>query len=634
MASSLNLALKDLAPWSPDIDPRRVEKPQIIAGANFIDDIDGPRSAFASSLSNWNFWDAATRGKITSLHIAGGTLYGTQTGVWKINPITGLAEILLAIPTVKEFWPWTIALVGTLYYIAQYNIGLWQYDPVAETLAKIDTPVGDNVSYVAASYGRLIFLGPTVVGISALDDGTDLTPDLATAAGAQPLSMVGGTAYRIEPIPDGFLVYQSEGIMKGTFTQQAYVFAYTKMTEAIKIFSPNAGVYIPRVGALSLDNSGFNLTREFNYTDLGIPQPWEIVMGDYVKKNIFATLDENLIGTVSMYYSTTSQLLFINFSSSTLEGVMSTGFVYSVINKKWGSFDHQNTGVFEIFDPGTNTYSTGYIGLDGFMREFEETDFSEDLPPSPYGIIDYLYRPLQTDELVRTTDIGGVFVQEVFTSINGSDNNPNAYASLTASGLYEINFTPYSDTVDDWGDDPEAIIGPVISVFTDISIYISGAVEIFAIPYTIPQIGIASFLQVGPCRFSDQVKALETSSIETVMIGASAVAGFIETEDWLLDAPSEDWLSDEGMEDWGSGTANPSNYDLVLRDTNDAFNMMVQGDEDLYTFIDLGAAKVFKPIGYSAIWHTFTLNCTEPGQSFAVKTLDIEGFLTGLLQTS
>lgn len=632
----LNISARDLAPWQPDIDLRKSDKPQIISGRNFADLIDGPVSAFSSALVNYNFWDLATRGKVNGLVIADDVIYGTQTGLWKINKTTGLAELLLAITNTNAFWPWTAALVGGVYYFAQYNIGLWQYDPDAETLRKITTPVGDDVSYVNASYGRLIYLGPGIVGISNLDDGTDLTPSLATAAQAQTLGIVGGEGVRIESLDDGFLVFTTVGIIKANYVQTAYVFQFVALKTDVKLFTPNAGVFIPKLGVVTLDNTGFNLTQSYTYTEQGRPQPWEIEKSDYIKRNIINAMNQNLYGVILLYYSISLQMLFVCFSSNTQEGMFTSTFNYSIPSKRWGSFDVPHTGIFETYDATNNILTCSYMSVDGYMRAFSNTDFSEEPPATPEGIIDYLYRPEQTDEEVRIVDSGSGDVEVGFTSINGSDAIPTAYANYTLSGLFYINSTPYSDTMNDDADDPamDVTVTP-IQGGTYINMDVSGGIEFYAIPYQLPQIGLDSNIVIGPFRFSDQQQADETSAVSTIMLGMVNASGFIVTEDWNTSTlPNEDWNALTGSEDWGANSTPPNVFDLVLSDTNDGFNTIFTGDETLPIFQDLGSSKLFKPLGYSAIWHNLTIYADDPGDAYALKIVDLTGMLTGLLQNS
>lgn len=623
----LNTFTKDLGPWVPDIDPRRNNGASILGGRNFQDTIDGPASAWSSNIINFNYWQEPSRKKITELKITNDILYGANDGVWKINKVSQVAELIISVTVTETYWPWSIAYVGGVYYIAQYNVGLWRFDPADNSVIKVTTPFGDNVSYVAESAGRLIYISPDYVGVSAQDDGTDLTPSLTTAAQAQPISLVGGLGLRIDVILDGFLVYTTNGIMKGTFTQAAFVFRFDVLKSGVRLFSPNAATYIPKLGSVSLDNSGLSLTAEGDRGSV----PWEPVMGDFIHRNYIHKSDQTKYGNIQLYWSDAEQKLFVSICSSPLEGIMDKCFVWSAVTKRWSPFDHTNTGIFETYTPSDNLYICGYMGIDGYMRQFSNTNYSQGLPDDGYTINDLLYRAPNETEIL-TVEISSTVIQVATTEILGSDANPIAYKNFTNStGLYEINSEVFSDTNLNSQLDPDTVIDDPILIGSYIDVYVSGVVELFAVVYSLPAIDIESQLIIGPYRYSAQTDADETSMVSNLILGMPPVANFIVSEDWNNDGVSEDWNVLSGQEDWGSGNFTPNLFSLTLRSTNDGINPPLQGDEALEVFNDLGSALAYNPLGYSGIWHILILETVNPYDSFALKTADFTGMLTGKL---
>lgn len=629
---SLTVFAKELGPWTPAIDSRRLDKPSIISGRNFKDEVDGPVSAWSNNIVNFNLWTEGERRKVSELRIVNDILYGMETGVWKINKVSGQMELLLPANITEPFWPWTIAYVGGVYYIAQYDIGLWQFDPILNTLAYIVTLSGTKCRYVAESAGRLIYFSDEDIWVSAQDDGTDFTPSLTTAAGAQPLSLIGGTAFRIEVLTDGFLVYTSEGILKATFVQAAYIFKYDPLKTHVKIFSPNGAVYIPKIGAVSLDASGFALTKEFDYQDRGVSQPWEPIMSAYLKASIIDGLDKTLYGTIQMYWSDAEQKLFVSFSSNTREGIMLTTFAWSFVTKRWMPMNHQHTGIFETYTATNNIYSCGFMATDGYMRAFTNSDRTQDLPPSPTSIVDYLFRTESQQQILAEINMSGTIYQLGTTDINGSDHNPNDYKDfIPTAGLFYINSESFSDTPVYDVSDPDMVLGGVILGGTFMDFYISGGIELYARGYVLPSIGLDSELIIGPYRFNDQTQPDETSAIGTVIMGLTPAANFTITEDWNILTGMEDWNALTGVEDWGSGNAVPNRFTLTLNSTNDGVNAGIQGPEELPVFNDLGSSLTYAPMGYSGIYHILTMDALEAGESFALKVVDLSGLLTGRL---
>lgn len=630
-----------LEAWQPDIDDRRNDKPGIISGRNFRDCIDGPCSAWASNFVNFNDFDTSTRTKITELRITNGFLYGTPTGVYKVNPTSLLLEPLLTAPFIaitNPYWPWTISLVGGYYYIAQYGIGLWQYDDVAETLVQIVTPLGNDIRFCVEDHGRLIIMSGDTVANSSLDNGTDFVPSLSTGASAQSLAIIGGTPYRIETVTDGFLVFLSKGMIKGNWSTAAYVYTYTKHSRSVELFSPNASVNIPGLGVVALDGNGFWLTKEYNYETYGYPQPWDVEKSDYIKANILNGMDKNLQGTIMMYYSKALQVLFVAFSSNLLQGFFQTTFCWDLVSKRWSSLDIPHYGIFETYDAVNNQYICSYMDAFGRMHAFQDQNFSEGVPDDGSEFEDCVYRPTATDDIVRVmVDVdlnGGLPFERLNTEILFSAENPFWYRNYTASGLYAINSEPFSDTLPA-DPDPDAIVGGATEyLFTNFDFYSSGVIEMYAIPREIPALALDSNITVGFWRFiAPDVQAEQFSSVETLLLGINNVIGFEIFEDWNELPGSEDWNALSGDEDWSVGSAFPNIFEAQLTSSNDGYSTPVQGVEDLEIFGDMSAIKLYKPMGWNALYHSLKISANEPYDCFSLKLIDFTANLTGIYQS-
>lgn len=632
---------KLLDPWTPDIDARRNDKPCIISGNNFRDMLDGPCSYWGNDFVNYNYFDPSTRLKVNELRITNGFLYGTPKGVFKINPTSKMMEPLLIAPNItvtNTYWPWTIAYVGGKYYLAQYDIGLWQYDDVNETLSQITTPLGNTVRGVAADHGRLIAISDSVVANSALDDGTDFTPSLSTGAGAQSVAIVGGTPYKIETVTDGFLVFLSKGIMKGNWSTAAYVYTHTKHSESVRVFTPNSTITVPGLGVLAIDNNGMWLTKEYNYETYGYPQLWDVEKSDYFKRFILAYMDQNLYGTIFLYFSKSLQVLFICFSGNLTPGFFQTTFCWDMVSKRWSSFDEQHYGIFETYDQTNNQYTCSYIDVYGYMHAFQDQNFSEDYPASPLQLADFIYRPLASDPPTRRiidADLnGGVFYELCGTEILQSDNNAFGYANYTTSGVYSLNNETFSDTVSTGGDPTADVSGSPIIVYTNIDLFVSGIIELYAIPYIAPSKALNSNIVIGPWRFNSQnFVGEETSAVEGLMLSINNTNGFQVYEDWNADLPAEDYNALSGAEDWSAGSAYPNIYEVELTSSQDAFSTPLQGAETLDAFIDASATKIYKPNGWNGIYHTIKISADQVSDCFSIKAIDLTANLTGAYQS-
>lgn len=456
MATQSTVYAKELSSWTPDIDNRRQGKPGIITGTNFIDDVDGPRSAFSNSFNDYNLFNTITRQKVSELRLVNEILYGTVTGIYRINKTSKILECLLAVDcSAKVFWPWTYAMVGGVYYFAQYDIGLWRYDPITETISHVVVPIGDKIRGVAVSYGRLIYIGVdgngnAWVGDSDLDDGTALTPDLQHGIVAQAISMVGGDPLKIVAVEGGFFVFTTEGILQASITTEAYVFYYRPRTDKIKIFSPNAAIYVQSIGAICLDATGFHkIPNAVNAYELVMPEPWEILMGDYLKKNVIANLDQSLIGNINLYYSNSEQRLFVSFSSNIGEGFLANTYVFNVVAQKWSSFDTPHYGMFEVLQSNSRIFTCGFMGIDGYIRKFTNTNYTDTFPVLPNVINDFIFRAALAEQPVKSyINISNVSYLIGYTELNCSDFAPSLYSNYSEPRLYDIATINYTDPVD------------------------------------------------------------------------------------------------------------------------------------------------------------------------------------------
>lgn len=593
---SLTVYAKQLGPFQPAIDARRAQQPEVIAGQNFLFDVDGPRSAFTTSFANWFHFDDVTRVNCQSFTLnSQQKIYGTPTGLWIIDPVSFIPRLILPVAVVNTHWPWTYAQVGNEHYFAQYNVGLFQLDLSTWTFKTIATPAA--VKFICATYGSLVCLSSTTVFWSALDDGTDFTPSLITGAGFQALAILSLNAYRVDPTDDGMIVATDLGFIKGEYVQANFVFRWYVISRDVKIFSPNAGVVIPDVGVLYIDAGGLHSTNGAK------PQLWEPEMSDYMKNTFLNDMDKTKFGYVKLTYAAHLKALFVSFASNTREGAYQIAFPYKVVTGKWGEFSFPHSAILELDIPPYRLGVNGYFDNAGYMQYFTELPFTYALPPISYDLADYTWR-LFSEPYMTIRD--GTFYGS--TDMPSSHDDPALWVSATLTALHKISATPNFTT---------------------------GALDNGAmlVGYVPPQIGANSFVHLGPFRFVEQKEADETSAISTLIIGTSAVAsGLVITEDWLVDPGAEDWLdliNPDTFEDWGGDLRAQDSFDLDLMATDDGVNQQIQGLERLLPLENIGAEYQYSPAGFSSIFHRVHISALNPNQSFSIKFVNIAGHITG-----
>lgn len=582
--------LKDVGPWFPVYDARRLIKTSIIDGRNWVFGNDGPKSAFGHSFSNYVYTPFASAKKVTELEIDDEIFYGTPEGVFRVNSVTGQYEPILTVNTSREYWPWTTAECGNKHFFAQYNVGLWQYDPDTNTVTEVDT-IGQSIRWICLSYGHLIALSDTVVMQSALDDGTDFSPSLATGAGAQALSVLDGVkpedVFRVDPVVDGFVVSTAKGLLKGEAVSAVYVFRYYALSRAVRIFSPNGAVVIPDLGLITLDKSGMHTTNG------AIPTVWEPEMGNFFKDKLINALDHlKKDGTVGMYFSIEMQALFVSFSDAEAEGYMNRTYVWNASSQKWSSFNYIHHGLFQYLVGTEKADTCSFMGEDGYMHSFTNLTYSEVEPPSQNVLSDFIYRP----------------TAEPVTLINVATDG-----SIVYLGSSELNQMDQSPT-------------PFIDILTPSEVTLIDGVP--TVNY-LPHIGLNSIVDIGMFRFAEQQHADETSMVTNVIVGINSTDGTVSSEDLGAESGSEDLGSEDGSEDLGENSSIADDFSLLMLSTDDGFTIPLQGWEEMVLVNANGSSNQYSGAGFSAIYHRFKISASDPGQAFNVKLLDVQGSTTG-----
>lgn len=588
------LNLKDLQSWVPAYDARRLDKVSVMGGQNFAHGVNGPGSAFGSVFSDYNNWLVGA-GKITELLVGDTYFYGTIAGIFRMNKDNRQLEPIIEITVLEEarFWPWTVAEVGGLYYFSQFNIGLWQYDPLSNTVQKITTPFGDNIRGIGASYNRLIALGDRIYGWSSTDDGTDFNPSLLTGAGAQ-VFLVGTEGFRIDATDDGFIVATNLGVMKATTVSAEYVWQHSVHSKNIRIFSPNAGANIPDVGIVYLDTLGFHIIAPGS-----VPADFQQDMGSFLKDGVIKEMDESKHGCLQVYFSRAANSLFVATAVNDREGRYSQTFQWDKLSNKWGSFDDSHFGMLETFFSVTNKFTCGFMGVDRYIHVFAGSPYIEALPAGGFCLADFLLRdPVEVPmlNLVTPTETTGRFpgnlINLAISEIHTADTDP----TLRLDRIGALLTNPFNPST----------------------------------PYYLPQIGLNSQVDIGPFRFVNQLDSDGTSAISQLVLGLSRGTGFILNENLNTEAGTENLNTDADEIDTLGTLYISDNFNSELITSDDGMtDDPLQGPELLLFSELIGSSLQLFPFGFSGVFHKLRLSATSAGQNYSVKTIDISGQPTG-----
>lgn len=610
-APSLNINARDLESYVPVFDSRRLQKPSVIEGMNFLFDVDGPRSAFASRFYNWFEWGTDTGKHIQSFFVEDQFFYCTDTGIWSIEPTS--AAPILQLPVIATIssstWvPWSFAHVGSLYYFAQPAQGLWQYNATTKVwklvlgfAAGVPDPL---VKMICESYGRLVVLSDTTVFWSALDDGEDFTPSTTTGAGLQALAILSKTAYRVDPVADGVIISTDQGWLKGEFVAAAYVFRWYVLSRDVAIFTPSMGTLITDVGFVALDTKGFHLSSG------GKPQLWQPEMGAFLAKTYVKQITHNRNNGIFLRFLPFTGMLIVSFApnnpDSLLPATSSIAYVYLVESGKWGVFNWAHYSwveVANIVNPlHVNEIAAplaAYMDENLYLSVINDTVElnKEKLPPATEAVIeDYRFQFSPTEEIQFRTGVSG-----------GVSTGVVIYTNQTSNMV----------TDQDSGFEPSATeIGPT-------GLYDLGSGE----PENNYQ-SVNSFMRVGPFRFLEQKTADETSMVTSLVVGSQQVKNEATAEAWLSEIADAAFDVKTGIENFRTAPVADS-YDLALVPSDDGIAAQWQGFETANLVAALGSSKQFSSNGISAIYHHLYFSAVQLDQKFSVKTLDIGGVLTG-----
>lgn len=631
--------------WVPNKEPRQADGIAVLDGRNFIHDIEGPRSAFANKLWFSQGFDTTVVKRIYELRVGDEIFYGTPQGIWKFDAVSNLPYLILEITTQEPGWPWSVAYVGSKYYFSQYEIGLWEYDPSTGAIRHIVTPVYDGVRFVCASYGRLYVLSGAYIMWSAQDNGSVLEPTLATGAGAQALSILGGTALRVDPVIDGVIVATDRGLLKGTRVDEVYVSSWKILSVDVKLFSPNGACVVPDAGILYLDKHGLHL-REASAGPLDPPVLWQEEWNAYFKASYLQVPQISLPGNLLMYYSQSEQLLFIGFNTTTAEGSFSDLYTLYTSTKKWGFFNYQNHGVFELIS-STGEIRIGYLSTSNYIYRISNEQSCDAFLTQASDILPFSYSKPSASLLMQQVtdidvdengvpdlDINGNLVQTIVYScideIWYSDFDPSCFDAGLPTGFYERVPTLYSDplVVEQL---PFSLAAGVYSAQTDLCFTDSGFEITKLTTYHFEQQDVGSSITIGPLRVISQQRQapMELCSFDYLTVGTSFLGDIITAEDWDSAGTTEDWDTDAEDEDWGQVLPTTSNFRTTLEMTLDTKQVVDLGAELLFPMEQTDNSLTYSTRGIVGRYGLLTFDTAEPNDFIYLKTIEISGQANG-----
>lgn len=643
----------DIRGLIPAVDPRKINQPLVIKGQNFLFDLDGPYSGFGNVFSTYS--RIIDPEYTQTFEVEGDIIAFSTHAALKYDIESGEYYPVYIFDNTSEKYPWFHAKVATAHYFVKKGLaGVIRYLPSTGVWSLMTTDVPSNPVAVCKSQGRLVILGSSEYGWSAIDDGTALATDSDTGVAQQSLAILGGTAYGLFEVSDGFIVASSSGLIKATRTGGQNPFRHDTLveegSEGVRPINPNSILSIGTGRIFLIDKKGFFETSG------QVPQRFEEpLMGQYFSQTLLRTLDLSDLFAVKCHYNEDRQLLFISIGVAGISGQFSNAYVYHFPSEKWGNFyaTHFGFGEFDTELSQQSDFNFGYLGTLGRVHAFKETAYVESDPAWAsvfYYTKDFTY-PVRKESdlyvfstLVKMTtanlwaqlDNGGYAAglyksTEISTEPDTSSDvtpedtsvaTPELEDWLTASGSEDWNALTGSE---DWGDGDPYFTFPTTIEFGN------GFVRWSPVSVAKQQAALNAYIQVGLFRFSDGEFSNQLSRLTNVTLGGNPHGGLSqETEDWLELEGSVDWaaLADD-TEDWGDGVTDTMGFTAKAIATNDGGQTVYQ-EEEMSLEHNEGAAFLYS-VYTKGLYHIIEERAASVGQTFHLKFLETTGNLAGRL---
>ena len=626
MVESLTINGKDFGGLRPAIDPRRTGQAHVIQGSNFIFDVDGPKSWFGSDIRGYG--KLVDGLGIQSFRVEDRSFIFTQNAVLEFDETMRLYRVLYEFASsVVTAYPWTTAFVGTKYYFCHPDIGILFYCIGEKTFSKLTGTYVPDVPYaITDAYGRLVILSETAYLWSALDDGSDLTPDLVTGAGFQSLGLIGGTPISVGKITDGFLVFTSKGIVKAQFTNNSAVFRHYVWDTTHVLLTPYCLISIEENGLLFLSRNGFWQTKG------DAPEAFAPVMSEYFKDVVIPAIDDRINDIVRIDYSKGEEILFVGVGSAAeASAYIETWVLYLPMADKWGKFTRKHYGFCEVYlDSGPRQgFNFCNISASGVVNIFHDLSYVETHPNLNVYRDDSLWVPPYEEDAIF---IEGAYIAR--THSVGTHFDPIAFKDLP-TGYYAVGTSVYTESA---LPEAPAEVEPFYSSSAYNVITFTGGVSALRLENAAASDettqSLNSDITLGLFNFTSGTKADETSAVDTLRVDTSTLSSSSLDEDWLLDdLNDEDWnLIDNVEEDWGYNLASGIEFNAYLLTTWDGRQLTDFGRETLEVYQNFEAGILYDPRGISGMFHSLQLSADQIGYSYHLKSLEIGAILTGRYQ--
>ena len=634
----VQLVERDFDGAYPALDRKKVAKPHVVDGSNYLVDFDGPKSAFGYEKIYTRFNPSAfMQSFVVGTEVFyfsrdnDETLLQVSTLSWLSKQVSSLHRFISAdLTRPKLLYPWTHAYVGSYHYFANRTWGVLRYDAINDNWEDVTATIGiSDIFFITESDGRLCCLADGIVSWSAIDNGMDNTPSIATGAGFQALTIIGNleqnTQYLgIQRTSRGFLVFTSKGCLRCEIIDSVVPFRSTPGETAHTPLNPWCLTKTTETNVVMLTRQGL-----YQSTDGVKFEEFQPLQNEFLKQVEIPAVQNVNTGYISLYYSIARDELYCSFAQSEVIGQYTKSWVLYVKREQWGSFDRVHKGFVFIDDDETGIqFDQAFVDTDGRLNYLNDATPAVAIESqNSRGI--YVYPVVEHEPF----QVEGVWQMPSDSQLTGFSRI--AYPAVTA--WYEENgaFETYKTTNETTNLEESTSESGGVVTMQDFSYTNSELIVISEIAQDAKTYSLDSFVEVGLFRFTSEQANDEMSYVTNMAISCLDVNDSTGSifDDWLEDYPSdifEDWNALTGQEDWGDSVASGSTYTQQFRGSLDGYETF---EDQLFApdEVQITGRTKFCSLEGIGIFTSLILRAETAGYSYHLKTLELNGNIAGRL---
>jgi len=557
------------------VDRKRIEEPYVVAGANFLVDVDGPYSGFGRTwIDEQGLTDARAFQTLNTIDETENYIFAHDS-ILRFDVDSRQLYPVYTHTSRTLFYPWTRAVVGGKLYLCNFEIGILVWDPVAGTWTVLSgSNVPTTVYAICESFGRLVILSDTRVTWSSIDDASNsgLAPSTVTGAGFQGLSLLTSKAVPLMVLPyhGGFLTYTRQGIMRSEFVQAANPFRHTVLTREHILLNPWA---ITFYGDTVAESHVFLTHRGLFKTDGDKrPELWQPLMSEHIYRNLLPGIDHKSGEfTTALAYSTDTGWFSVSIAQDSRTRVYGIAFV--LYQDEWGILSRGHTGLSEITLNSGAFQGPWYCmcDTDGVLWRFTESDADR-----VYPAFGHWYTDVRTYFEFPPQWYGAGSTVSIFSDMGVlTDEN---HSTAIAAGVWDLCF----QTAEVLGDLTHTTSEAETPVGTSPTVYVTSGIlqdsVVFVSPAVIPSTAapLDAYILVGPFRLIQDQRINLLAQLQEGIVGMLDSGTSDTVEDYLEDYDfevTEDWNALTTIEDWGEAAGDNTEYSMTFEGTIDGYKI-------------------------------------------------------------